>query len=162
VSDLTGLASMTGDQGRGKLNWLHRISSEKRRARERGEEISDEGARRREVAKLHRPRLKVPIYNPDRYGPLYNPRLYDGAEIVLNGERIALPNCMSLEPVAVHARRDYDKITTEVGRMIAEGNAQPEEIRFMCSAFFIMRRNGDDFLIRLVKGDTHTELSKDY
>jgi hypothetical protein len=55
---------------------------------------------------------------------------------------------MSLEPVAVHARRDYDKITTEVGRMIAEGNAQPEEIRFMCSAFFIMRRNGDDFLIR--------------
>jgi hypothetical protein len=146
--DLTGLARMMGDQGRGKLNWLHRIRDQKKLAMERGEEISDEEARRREVAKLHRPRLKVPIYNPDRYGPLYNPRLYDGAEVMLSQGRVALPNCVPLEPKAVHAKRNYDKITTEVARMIEEGNAQPEEIRFMCSEFFVWVRNGEEFLIR--------------
>jgi hypothetical protein len=135
-------------QGRGTLNWLRRINNQKTLARERGEEISDEEARRREVAKLHRPKLKVPIYNPNRYGPLYNPRLYDGAEVVQGRERVPLPNCVALEPTAVHSRRDYDKITTEVGRMIAEGNAQPEEIRFICSAFFILRRSGEDWLVR--------------
>jgi hypothetical protein len=139
---------MTGDQGRGKLNWLHRISSQKRRDRERGEEISDEEARRREVAKLHRPKLKR-LYNPTRYGPFYDSRLYDGTEVVLSqGERVMLPNCVPLEPKAVHAKRNYDKITTEVARMIEEGNAQPEEIRFMCSEFFVWVRNGEEFLIR--------------
>ncbi len=32
--------------------------------------------------------------------------------------------------------------------MIEEGNAQPEEIRFMCSEFFVWVRNGEEFLIR--------------
>lgn len=133
---------------RGKLNWQRRIRQQKKLAMERGEEISDGEARQREVAKLHRPKLRVPVYNPHRYGPLYNPRLYDGAEVVLDQQRIALPNCVTLEPVAVHASRDYGKITREVSRMIAEGNAQPEEIRFMCSEFFVLRRNGEDFLVR--------------
>jgi hypothetical protein len=33
-------------------------------------------------------------------------------------------------------------------RMIAEGNAQPDEIRFVCSAFFVLRRDSEDFLVR--------------
>jgi hypothetical protein len=135
-------------QGRDKRNWLSRINNQKTLARQRGEEISDEEARRREVAKLHRPKLKVRLYNPDRYGPLYNPRLYDGAEVVQGRERVPLPNCVALEPSAVHSKRDYDKITTEVARMIAEGNAHPEEIRLLCSAFFILRRSGEDWLVR--------------
>jgi len=32
--------------------------------------------------------------------------------------------------------------------MIAEGKAQPEEIWFMCSEFFIWVRNGEHFLVR--------------
>ena len=139
---------MQQPQGRGKRNWQTRIRHQKIEAREQGEEISDEEARRREMAKLHRPKLKVPLYNPDRYGSLYNPRLYNGAEIFRNHEKVALPNCVALEPVAVHAKRDYDKITTEVVRMIAEDRAQPDEIRFICALFFIMRRNAHDFLVR--------------
>ncbi len=64
-----------------------------------------------------------------------------------------MPNCVPLEPKAVHVKRDYDKITKEVARMIEEGMAQPEEIRFICSeffvfrrAFFVFRRDGEDFL----------------
>jgi hypothetical protein len=140
---------MRENQGRGKLNWLNRIKDQKRLAKEQGEEISDEEARKREVAKLHRPTLKVPIWNRDLYDRWsFNPSLFRGSEIALNQQRISLPFCVALEPFAVHAKRDYDKITTEVGRMIAEGLAQPEEIRLMCSAFFVLRRNGEDFLVR--------------
>jgi len=32
--------------------------------------------------------------------------------------------------------------------MIDEGRAQPEEIRFLCSEFFVFVRNGEDFLVR--------------
>ena len=134
--------------GRGKRNWLNRISYRKKRASEEGEEISDEEARKREVAKLHRPKLKVPIWNRDPYEPGFNRSLFGGSEITLNEQRISLPFCVALEPLAVHSKRAYDKITTEVGRMIAEGLAQPREIRFMCSAFFVLRRNGEDFLVR--------------
>ncbi len=139
---------MLGDQGRGKLNWLHRIETQKMTAKERGEEISDEEAKRRAVARLHRPKLKR-LYNPDRVvGGLYDPRLYDGTEVVLSQGRIALPNCVPLEPKAVHAKRNYDKITTEAARMIEEGKVQPEEIRLMCSEFFVFGRNGEDFLVQ--------------
>ena len=142
---------MEQPHGRGKLNWQSRIRSQKKLAKERGEEISDEEARRREMAKLHRPKLKVPVYNPDRYGPLYNPRLYDGAEIFQNQERVTLPNCVNLEPAATHAIRDYKYITTEMSRMIAEGYAQPDEIRFVCSTFFVLRQDGEDLLVRFGK-----------
>jgi hypothetical protein len=75
---------MAGGQGRGKLNWLTRIRFQKMLAKERGDEISDEEAKRRAVAKLHRPKLKR-LYNEDRYvGGPYDPRLYEGAEVALS------------------------------------------------------------------------------
>jgi hypothetical protein len=138
---------MTGKLGRGKLNWLHRIGNQKAQARERGEEISDEEARRREVAKLHRPMLKR-LINPIQDGDFFDPRLYDGSEVVLSQGRVALPNCVPLEPQAVHAKRKYDKLTKQVARMIEQGTAQPEEIRLMCSEFFVFRHNGRDSLVQ--------------
>ena len=152
---------MAGDQGRGKLNWLTRIRFQKMLAKERGDEISDEEAKRRAVAKLHRPKLKR-LYNENPYvGGPYDPRLYEGAEVALSRGRIALPNCVPLEPEAVHARRNYEKITKEVARMIEEGRAQPEEIRFMCSEFFIWVHNGEDFLVRFGERTIPCRFNKD-
>ena len=118
--------------------------------------ISEREAHLRAVARMHRPKLTIELYRDrdgralNRYGPHINPRLFDGTEVKLSQESVALalPNCLPLEPKAVHARRDYDKITKEVARMIEEGGAQPEEIRFMCSEFFVFVRNGEDFLVR--------------
>jgi hypothetical protein len=137
---------MTGDQGRGTLNWLTRIRNRKMRAEEGGEVISDEEARLREVAKLHRPKLS-PLDNGDRYADPYDPRRY-GTEIVLNDVSVALPNCWAMQPAAVHAKRKYSKITTEAFRMIEEGGVQREEVCFICSEFFIWVRNGEHFLVR--------------
>lgn len=68
---------------------------------------------------------------------------------------------MPLEPEAVHARRNYEKITKEVARMIEEGRAQPEEIRFMCSEFFIWVHNGEDFLVRFGERRISYRFNKD-
>jgi len=53
-----------------------------------------------------------------------------------------------MEPNSVHAGRNYKKLTKQVARMIEQGKAQPEEICFMCSEFFVFRRNGEDFLVQ--------------
>jgi hypothetical protein len=115
-------------------------------SKERGEEITDEEAQRRAVAKLHRPKLR-PLDNSGRYADPNDPRRY-GTEVTLNNGSVALQNCWTMEPNAVHAKRNYDKITTEATRVVAEGKVQPEEIRFMCSEFFIWVRNGEHFLVR--------------
>jgi hypothetical protein len=139
---------MLEDRRRGKRNWQRRIETEKIQAGQRGEEISDEEGRKRAIAKLHRPKLKR-LYVPNRYvGAAYDPCSYDGAEVELSQRRVALPNCALAEPEAVHARRSYDKIIREVARMIEEGGAQPEELRFICSDFFVYARNGQEFLVR--------------
>jgi len=57
-SDLNGVGSHGRGSRAGKLNWLTRIRVQKMLANERGDEISDEEAKRRAVAKLHRPKLK--------------------------------------------------------------------------------------------------------
>lgn len=137
---------MLRDQGRGRRNWLRRSENEKTQAKQRGEDISDEEAKRRAVAKLHRPKLR-PLDNADRYADPYDPRCY-GTGIVLNKQSVALLNCWTMEPESVHAGRNYDKLTKQVARMIEQGKAQPEEICFMCSEFFIFRRNGKDRLVQ--------------
>jgi len=53
-----------------------------------------------------------------------------------------------MEPKSIHAGRNYKKLTKQVGRMIEQGKARPEEICFMYSEFFIFRRNGEDFLVQ--------------
>jgi hypothetical protein len=53
-----------------------------------------------------------------------------------------------MEPESVHAGRNYKKLTKQVARMIEQGKAPPEEICFMCSEFFIFRRNGKDCLVQ--------------
>ena len=139
---------MLEDRRPGKRNWYRRVETEKIQARQRGEEISDEEARKRAIAKLHRPILKR-LYLPNRYvGGAYDPCFYDGVEVELSQGRVALPNCALAEPKAVHARRSDDKITREVARMIEEGGAQPEELRFICSDFFVYARNNEVFLVR--------------
>src|ERR1700730_3457424 len=137
---------MLRDQGRGKLNWLHRIKTEKVQAEERGEDISDEEAKRRAVAKLHRPKLKR-LDNAIWPAPPDDPRRY-GTKVSSSQGSVALLNCWTMEPESVHAGRNYDKLTNQVGRMIERGKAQPEEICFMCSEFFVFRRNGEDFLVQ--------------
>jgi hypothetical protein len=59
-----------------------------------------------------------------------------------------LPKCWTMEPESVHAGRNYKKLTKQVARMIEQGKAPPEEICFMCSEFFIFRRNGKDCLVQ--------------
>ena len=110
---------MLRDQTRGKRNWRHRIETQKKLAKERGEEISDEEAKLRAVARLHRPKLR-PLDNSSRYADPYDHRRY-GTEVTFNNGSVALQNCWTMEPNAVHAKRRYFKITTEVTRMIAEG-----------------------------------------
>ena len=68
---------------------------------------------------------------------------------------------MPLEPAAVHSRRNYEKVTKEVARIIEEGRAQPEEIRFMCSEFFIWVHNGEDFLVRFGERRSPYRINKD-
>jgi hypothetical protein len=150
---------MTGDQGRGKLNWLHRIETQKMLAKERGEDISDEEARLREVARLHRPKLRRLDKAIRRASP-YDPRRY-GTKVSSSQGSVALLNCWTMEPGSVHAGRNYTKIATEVGRMIEEGKAQPEEIRFMCSEFFVWVRNGEDFLVRFGERRIPCRIDKD-
>jgi hypothetical protein len=139
--------------------WRTRRHHEGSRAKQddpRNSSISEREAHLRAVARMHRPKLTIELYRDrdgsplNRYGPHINPRLYDGTEVKLSQESVtvALPNCVALEPKAVHARREYDRITKEVARMIEEGGAQPEEIRFMCSEFFVYVRYGEDFLVR--------------
>jgi hypothetical protein len=116
--------------------------------------ISEREAHLRAVARMHRPRLTIELYRDrdgrplNRYGPHINPRLFDGTEVMLSHGSVSLPNCMPLEPKAVHGRRDYNRISNEVARMIEEGRVQPEQIRFMCSEFFVFVRNREDFLVR--------------
>ncbi len=150
---------MLQDQGRGKLNWLHRIETQKMLAKERGEEISDEEAKMRAVAKLHRPELR-PLDNSGRYADPNDPRRY-GTEVMLNHGSVALPNCWTMEPIAVHGKRNYDKIVTEASRMIAESKVQPEEIRFMCSEFFIWARNGEHLLVQFGERRIPYRIDKD-
>jgi hypothetical protein len=138
---------MTGTVGRGKAAWLGRIARQKQWARESGEEISDLEARLREVARMHRPTLTRLIVK-DPWRTIFDRRLYDGIEIALTQGIVALPNCLPLEPKAVHARRRYDKIIKEAARMIEESTASPEQVRFMCSEFFVVRRNEEDLLVR--------------
>ena len=137
---------MLRDQGRGKRNWLRRSENEKTQAKQRGEDISDEEAKRRAASKLHRPKL-MPLDNSIRSADPHDPRRY-GTQIALNQGSVALPKCWTMEPESVHAGRNYQKLTKQVARMIEQGKAQPEEIRFMCSEFFICRRNGKDFLVQ--------------
>ena len=137
---------MPGARGRGERNWLRRIEIQKMLAKQGDEQISDEEANRRAVAKLHRPKLKrldnaIPPAPPD------DPRRY-GTKVSLSQGSVALLNCWTMEPESVHAGRNYDKLTKQVGRMIEQGKAQPEEICFMCSEFFIFRRNGEDCLVQ--------------
>jgi hypothetical protein len=138
--------------------WLTRRRNEGRRAKMRDPQnssISEREARLRAVARMHPPKLMIDLYQ-DRdgrpltpgYGPRINPRIYDRTEVMLSQGSVALPNCMTLEPKAVHPRRNYNRITREVARMIEEGGAQPEEIYFMCSEFFVFVRNWEDFLVR--------------
>src|ERR1700730_16102951 len=134
------------DQTRGRLNWLHRREKEKLQAKQCGEDISDEEARRRADAKLHRPKLR-PLDKRDGYADPYDPRRY-GTEIVSNQGSVALPKCWTMEPKSIHAGRNYKKLANQVGRMIEQGKAQPEEICFMCSEYFIFRRNGKDSLVQ--------------
>jgi hypothetical protein len=112
--DFEGMAERLGP---GKRNWLRGIENEKIAAKQRGEKISDEEAKQREVVKLHRPHT----------------RQYHRIEVEFGEAKIALPNCVALEPKAVHAKRRYGKITREAALMIEEGRVQPDEIRFMCS-----------------------------
>jgi hypothetical protein len=137
--------------------WLTRRRNEGHRSRQGGPQnspISEREAHLRAVARMHRPKLMIELYRDrdgrplNRYGPHINPRLFDGTEVMLSHGSVSLPNCMPLEPKAVHARRDYVRITNEVARMIEEGGAQPKEIRFMCSEFFVFVRNGEEFLVR--------------
>jgi len=44
---------MLGDQTPGKRNWRHRTETQKKLAKERGEEISDKEAKLRAIARLH-------------------------------------------------------------------------------------------------------------
>lgn len=67
---------------------------------------------------------------------------------MLNKRSVALLNCWTIEPESVHAGRNYDELTKQVARMIEQGKAQPEQICFMCSEFFIFRRNGKDRLVQ--------------
>ena len=67
---------------------------------------------------------------------------------MLNQGSVALQNWWTMQPKAVHARRNYDKITKEVARMIEDGRVQPDQIRFMCSEFFVCVRNGEELLVR--------------
>jgi hypothetical protein len=137
---------MPGAQGRGERNWLRRSENEKTQAKERGEDISDEEAKLRAVAKLHRPKLR-PLDNSGRYADPYDPRRY-GTEIVLDDVSVALPKCWTMEPESVRAGRNYKKLTKQVARMIEQGKAQAGEICFMCSEFFVFRRNGEDFIVQ--------------
>ena len=93
-----------------------------------------------------RPKLRS-LDNSGRYADPNDPRRY-GTEIVLNQGSVALPRCWTMEPESVHARRNYQKLTKQVARMIEQGKAQPEEICFMCSEFFIFRRNRKDCLVQ--------------
>jgi hypothetical protein len=137
---------MLRDQGRGRRNWLRRSENEKTQAKQRGEDISDEEAKRRAVAKLHRPKLKR-LDNAIRPAPPDDPRRY-GTKVSSSQGSVALLNCWAMEPESVHAGRNYKKLTKQVARMIEQGKAQPEEIRFMCSEFFVFRRNGKDCLVQ--------------
>ena len=137
---------MLRDQGRGKLNWLHRITTEKVHAKRRGEDISGEEAKRRAVARLHRPKLKR-LDNAIWPAPPDDRRRY-GTKVSSSQGSVALLNCWTMEPKLVHAGRNYKKLTKQVAHMIEQGKAQPEEINFMCSEFFIFRRNGKDFLVQ--------------
>jgi hypothetical protein len=137
---------MLRDQGRGRLNWLRRSENEKTQAKERGEDISDEEAKRRAVAKLHRPKLR-PLDNSGRYADPYDPRRC-GTEIVLDDVSVALPKCWTMEPESFRAGRNYKKLTKQVARMIEQGKAQAGEICFICSEFFIFRHNGKDYLVQ--------------
>jgi len=139
--------------------WRTRHNNERSRTKQddpQNSSISEREAHLRAVARMHRPKLAIELYRDrdgrplNRYGPHFNPRLYDGTEVKLSRGSVAfaLPNCVPLEPKAVHARRDFDRITKEVARMLEEGGAQPEQIRFMCSEFFIFVRHGEDFLVR--------------
>jgi hypothetical protein len=138
--------------------WATRLRNEGSRAKTRDPQnssISEREARLRAAAPMHPPKLMIDLYQ-DRdgrpltpgYGPHVNPRLYDGSDVMLSQGSVALPNCMPLEPKAVHARRNYNRIINEVARMIEEGRAQPEEIYFMCSEFFVFVRDSEDFLVR--------------
>src|ERR1700741_5174646 len=136
---------MPGAQGRGERNWLRRIEIQKMLAKQGGEQISDKEAKLRAVAKLHRPKLK-PL-DDSGYADPNDLRRY-GTEIVSNQGSIALPKCWAMEPKSVHAGRNYQKLTNQVAGIIEQGKAQPEEICFMCSEFFIFRRNGKDRLVQ--------------
>src|SRR5277367_6312535 len=138
--------------------WATRRRNETLRAKERGEEISEREAHLRAGASLHRPSLKLWLW--DR-GDFPNPRLYDGIEVKLSQWSVTLPNCVALEPEAVRAKRDYDKMTGQVARMIEEGRAQPEEIRFVCSEFFVFVRNGEHFLVRWGERTNPYRIDKD-
>jgi hypothetical protein len=134
------------DQTRGRLNWLHRRENEKTQAKERGEDISDDEAKLRASSKLHRPKLR-PLDNSRRYADPYDRRRY-GTEIVLTQASVELPNCWTMEPAAVHRGRNYKKLTKQVAHMIEQGKALDGEICFICSEFFIFRRNRKDYLVQ--------------
>ena len=124
--------------------------------------ISDREVHLRAVARMHPPRLTIDLYrdrdgrplNP-RYGLHINPCIYDVTEIMLSQGSVALPNCVTLEPKAVHARRNYKRITDEVARMIEEGGAQPEEI------YFVFLRNWEDSLVRFGGRQIPHKIGKD-
>ena len=56
------------------------------------------------------------------------------------------PNCIALEPEGVHARRAYKKNLDTIKWMIDTTEIEADEVRFVCSMFFVIRPRESDYL----------------